>query len=73
MEEESSVTELWPACQFCKQDRERKLSEGRGDLYLVIRSDEAELLKRPTRRSGQSVKITVAKLAHKVALSASLM
>jgi hypothetical protein len=50
-----------------------KMSEGRGELYLVIRSDEAELLKRPTRLSGQSIKITVAELAHEVALPASLM
>lgn len=42
MEEKSSVPELWPTCQFCKQDGERKSLREEVELYLVIRSDEAE-------------------------------
>jgi hypothetical protein len=42
MEEKSSVPELWPTCQFCKQDGERKSLREEVELYLVIHSDEAE-------------------------------
>ena len=42
MEEKSSVPELWPTCQFCKQDGERKSLREEVELYLVIRSGEAE-------------------------------
>lgn len=40
--EKSSAPELWPTCQFCKQDGERKILREEVELYLVIRSDEAE-------------------------------
>ena len=40
--EKSSAPDLWPTCQFCKQDGERKSLREEVELYLVIRSDEAE-------------------------------
>jgi hypothetical protein len=42
MGEKSSVTELRPTCQFCKQDDEEENLTGDIEVYVTISNDEAE-------------------------------